>query len=194
MLRVAAAPLGAAAALLALVAGCATPPPPEPPTDDELRSQIENDSFDPNPPFELAHRYEARGWYEKAIALYGMAVNRLPPRSGTRPVLDLGILHHRLGNTAAAARCYDEVLATHPALTTRYRENPDYRRAALGRKLLLTDDPLALASLEARFLDELGGTPEQWAAGAPWITPLDPEVTVPDTPPFPPVPSSSAGS
>ena len=162
--------------LLVGASRCASPRPAPTPTEtpeELLRGQIRDDSLDPWPHYELAKLYERRGDSARAIQEYGMAINLLPPRSATRPVLDLGVLHHRMGSLAAARRCYEEVLETFPSDTREFRRNPDFRRAALGLKpiLIAADAPRELERARERFLNELGGTEEEWERGPPWVTP-----------------------
>ncbi len=177
-------------ALLAALAGCAQPEGPRvegaaAQVSDEaardpvaarkasLEAQAARDSLDPWPHYHLARLFEEQGELPRAIQEYGAAINRLPPRSYTTPMLRLGALHHRLGNVDAAARCFGEVLDTVTGDTTKYRENADFRLAARGLKAILEgqvpppDD--RLAALRARFLGELGGTEEQWSTPPPWL-------------------------
>jgi tetratricopeptide (TPR) repeat protein len=167
----------ALAALVGLASGCASsPPPPEaPPSEAELRARIQENSLDPWPHHALARLHEERGEYEQAIQSYGRCINLLKPRSATRPVLDLGVLHHRLGSPTPAERCYGEVLATVASDPRSYRENDDYKVAALGMQRILTarGDEEALRALRGRFLDELGGNEGQWERGPLWLTPLE---------------------
>lgn len=177
--------------LLALaVAGCAQPEGPrtqgaaaqvgDPAARDpfaarqaELEAQAARSTLDPWPHYHLARLFEEKGEFPRAIQEYGAAINRLPPRSYTTPMLRLGALHHRLGNLQAAARCFGEVLDTTTGDTTKYRENADFRLAARGLKTILeAQEPVPearLAELRARFLGELGGTEEQWSTPPPWL-------------------------
>lgn len=171
--------------LLAL-AGCAEPAPapdkapkrPAPASDEAgLRAEASEDTLDPWPHLRLAELYEGRGQYDRAIRAYGECINRLPPRSATRPVLKLGILHHRLGNLEVARRCYGEVLDTFPSVPSRFQTNPDFRAAARGARAALLDlkQPGGLPALERRFLGELGGKADEWQRRPEWLTPLPSE-------------------
>lgn len=177
-----------ACALLAATVGCAQPDAPrsegssaegEQARDPlaarqaELEAQAARNTLDPWPHYHLARLFEEQGELPRAIQEYGAAINRLPPRSYTTPMLRLGALHQRLGNADAAARCFAEVLDTVTGDSTKYRANPDFRLAARGLKAALearTPVPAErLAELRARFLGELGGTDEQWATPPPWL-------------------------
>lgn len=140
---------------------------------DELERQVARDTLDPWPHYHLARLFEERGEFPRAIQEYGAAINRLPPRSYTTPMLRLGALQQRLGNGEAAARCFGEVLDTVTGDATKYRENPDFRLAARGLKTVLAaQEPPPqerLDALRARFLGELGGTQEQWDTPPPWL-------------------------
>ncbi|RMG14484.1 MAG: tetratricopeptide repeat protein [Planctomycetota bacterium] len=154
--------------------GCASPPPPPPgpPSEALLRARIKNDSLDPWPRYELARLYERQGRIPEALHEYGQAILLLPPRSATRPTLALGALHHRLGNLEAAARCYRDVLATIPSDTAFYRSNGDYRAAARGLKAILEAQGGAASALQAlheRYLDDFGGSAEEWERPPPWL-------------------------
>lgn len=134
----------------------------------EQRARAEGKQ-DPWPWYDLALLYEEAGDVPRAVQAYGNAINRLPPRTWTSPMLRLGLLHHRTGNVDAAARCYEEVLATVATEPAKYRTNPDYRQAALGLKALREAKGEDVAALRARFTGELGGAEEEWAAGPPWL-------------------------
>jgi len=159
---------------LALVACGGPPPAPAPAQTDEQRLQgrVRDNSLDPWPHYELARLYESQGQYGEAIREYGQCINLLPPRRHTRPVLDLGVLHQRLGNAAPARRCYREVLDTFPRDTRAFRQNQDYRVAARSLRLLV--DEREQGELRARFLGELGGREPDWELPPPWLAPLDP--------------------
>jgi hypothetical protein len=64
----------------------------------------------------------------------------------------------------AARRMFDEVLRTVPSEARLYRENPDYREAALGLKEVFAHEPdeRAAERVRQRFLDELGGAEKDW--------------------------------
>ena len=160
---------------LALVACAGDPPSAQGPTqtdEQRLQARVRDDSLDPWPHYELARLHEAQGLYPEAIREYGQCINLLPPRRHTRPVLDLGVLHQRLGNEAPARRCYREVLDTFPRDTRAFRRNQDYRVAARSLRLLV--DEGERAELRARFLSELGGREPDWELPPPWLAPLDP--------------------
>ena len=134
--------------------------------------RVAADNRDPWPHYELGLLYDELGDDETALAHYGRAINLLPPRSYTRPVLNLGKIHHRQGRSDAAERCYREVLDTFPERPSLFRENPDYREAALGVGSILTDqgeDDTQLEQLRTRYLGELGGTEAEWEAGPWWL-------------------------
>lgn len=173
------APLRALALAGAALAGlgCATPPPAGPPSEEELLARAAADSRDPWPHLGLARLYARRGDATLAIEEYGEAISRLPPRTVTTPVLELGVLHDLLGNPDAALRCFREVLDTFPRDTRRYRTNPDYRLAARGaRALLVVRGELSeTAALRERFLGELGGTLAEWEAPLEWRAPANEE-------------------
>ncbi|MCO5167344.1 MAG: tetratricopeptide repeat protein [Planctomycetes bacterium] len=130
--------------------------------------------IDPWPHYELALAHEERGDAERAIREYGKAINLLEPRTYTAPVFRLGVLHDRLGNLEAAARCFQEVVATVAGDSRRYRENPHYRLAAVGLRAVWEDLGQSdrrqdeLAALRERFLRDFGGGDEEWAAPPPW--------------------------
>src|SRR5690606_17290936 len=100
------APLRALALAGAALAGlgCATPPPAGPPSEEELLARAAPDSRDRWPHLGLARLYARRGDATLAIEEYGEAISRLPPRTVTTPVLELGVLHDLLGNPDAALR------------------------------------------------------------------------------------------
>lgn len=168
-------------ALVLSLMGCGSPeePPPAPTPDErlaELKARLNSDPLDPWRYYELAVFHDEQGQIDWAIRRYGEAINKLPPRAWTSPMLRLGKLHQRLGNDEAAARCFDEVLATTTGDSQRYRTNPDFRDAALGLKVILEarGDPAEaerLAALRERFLGELGGTEEAWARRPGWLPP-----------------------
>lgn len=178
--------------LLFIFCGCTTAPPPatRPYTEEELRAQVQADNRDPWPHYGLAKLYMQRRNYEDAVREYGRTVNLLPPNKATRPVLELGILHHRMGNPEPALRCYDEVLKTIPASNNDlYEQNNDFKYAAVGAKVILEsqggDHAARIEELRYRFLRELGGTEEAWDRGAIWIKPLEepgPEKPGPEKP------------
>lgn len=177
--RRAARPLAAlralAVAAAALGLGCASPPPAAPPSEKELLARAAADSRDPWPHLALARLYAKRGDAALAIDEYGETISRLPARTVTTPVLELGVLHDLLGNPDAALRCFREVLDTFPADTRRFRSNPDYRLAARGaRALLVARGELSeAATLRERFLGELGGTLAEWEAPLEWRAPAE---------------------
>lgn len=168
----------AALALVLALVGCgsaepATAPLNEPtPVDrfEALKAKHAADPLDPWPLYELAVYHDEQGQVDWAIRRYGEAINKLPPRGWTSPMLRLGKLHQRLGNEEAAARCFEEVLATTTGDSTRYRTNPDFRDAAVGLKTILEGRGEAerLAALHERFMGELGGTEEAWATRPSW--------------------------
>ena len=85
--------------------GCASEPPPAARhgyTEEELNTQIQADSQNPWPHYHLGQILQRRGKYGDAVSQYGLAINALPPRSATRPVLALALLHHGLANAEAA--------------------------------------------------------------------------------------------
>ena len=141
---------------------------------ERLRKAMERDSTDPWPHYDLAKLLEAEGDLDGAVMEYGECMHRLPPRSATRPALDLAKLHQRRGNGLAAARLFTEVLDTFPADTARFRTNPDYREAALGlaHELRARETPAAareLEALEARYRLDFGGPPAAWGQRPPWV-------------------------
>lgn len=165
------------ALVLALVGCASTEPPPAELTPDErlasLKAKHAADPLDPWPLHELAVFHDEQGQVDWAIRRYGEAINKLPPRTWTTPMLRLGKLHQRLGNQEAAERCFKEVLATTTGDSRRYRSNPDFRDAALGLEAILEPRGEAeaerLAALRERFLGELGGTEDAWAKGPSWL-------------------------
>jgi tetratricopeptide (TPR) repeat protein len=132
------------------------------------------DSLNPWPHYDLGRYYERRKKFNEAIHHYGMAINKLTPRTATGPMLSLGVLHHRFKRLEPAERCYREVLATVPSDTEYYASNRDYQLAILGLKALLTGRDGAGAELEtlrARFTEDCRGTDAQWETGATWLGP-----------------------
>lgn len=175
----------AALALVFVLSGCGSSEPPPELTPDErlayLKARLNSDPLDPWRYYELAVFHDEQGQVDWAIRRYGEAINRLPPRAWTTPMLRLGKLHQRLGNEVAAERCFEEVLATTTGDSRLYVTNPDFRDAALGLKAIVErrGEPEAgrLAALHERFLGELGGTEEAWAARPSWVPapPKDPQ-------------------
>ncbi|MGE0712282.1 MAG: type IV pilus biogenesis/stability protein PilW [Planctomycetota bacterium] len=163
------------AAGLALAA-CGGDPPPadEVPSPEQLRAAAQRDTLDPWPHYGLARWAEAEGRWDEAVREYGQTINLLPPRRVTRPMLDLGVLHHRMGHLAPARRCYLEVLDTQPGSGAGYRKNQDYRAAARSlRALALAQGEPVDEALAWRFVDELGGDPREWETPPPWLRPLE---------------------
>lgn len=164
-----------ALALVFALVGCgSTEPPPEPTPDERfaaLKAKHAADPLDPWPLYELAVFHDEQGQVDWAIRRYGEAINELPPRAWTSPMLRLGKLHQRLGNEEPAERCFEEVLATTTGDSRRYTTNPDFRDAAVGLKAILEKrgETERLAALRERFLGELGGTEEAWAARPSWV-------------------------
>lgn len=140
----------------------------------DLRMMAKADTLDPWPHFGLGVHAERKKNHDRAIFEYGECINRLPPRRYTRPMIALGILHHRLGSLRAARRCYLEVLETFPSKSTTFKKNPDYKSAALGLKPMhvAARETEALARLKKRFIDEFGGSEAEWKRGPVWIKPI----------------------
>lgn len=167
----------AALIAVAFAVGCAGDPPRRPLTEAELVAATRADSLDPWPHYDLARHYERRRNYKAAIHHYGMAINKVTPRTATGPMLSLGVLHHRLQHAEPAERCYREVLATVPSDTAYYVSNPDFRVAILSLAAILAGRDGAgeeLERLRLRFLEDCGGTQAKWEAGPTWLTPLAP--------------------
>jgi len=153
---------------LVLVLGCSDPgPKPETPAERRTRCEKEiaaSGDRDWRPYFELGALDESEGDLDKAVDHYGAAVALLPPRRITRPALSLGRVHLKRNNLEAARRLFEEVLGTVPEDAALYRQNPDYREAALGLKEVFahSPDPKAEERVRERFLDELGGSEREW--------------------------------
>ena len=170
--------MGAAAVALVAV-GCAGDPPPVPRvyTEEGLNAEITADTKNPWPHYHLGQLFQRRGKYREAISQYGLAINALPPRSATRPVLALGLLHHGLANPDPAERCYREVLDTVASDSRSYVRNDDYKVAAIGLAALLgerEDAKAELGALRQRFLSEFEGAEDDWSGGPTWVKPLNP--------------------
>ncbi len=156
--------------LLVALAACSEPAPkPESPAQRRTRCEkrlVESGNKDPWAYFELGELDEAENDLERAVEDYGAAVALLPPRRVTRPALSLGRVHLKRGRLEPARRMFEEVLQTVPDDSKRYKENPDFRAAALGLKEVFekAPDPRAEERVRARFLDELGGAAKDWPA------------------------------
>jgi tetratricopeptide (TPR) repeat protein len=142
--------------LLVALAACASDPAPAPRRD--------SGDKDPWAYFERGAADEAAGDLDKAVEEYGAAVALLPARRVTRPAVSLGRVHLKRARWEPARRMFEEVLNTVPDDIRRYKENPDYREAALGLKEVFAhiSDPRAEERARARFLDEMGGSEKDW--------------------------------
>lgn len=156
--------------VLALLAACSSPEPkPETPAERRARCEkqlVESGNKDPWAYYELGMLDEAEGELGKAVEDYGSSVALLPAQHYTRPALSLGRVHLKLGHDEPARRMFEEVLRTVPADAKLYRENPDYREAALGLKEVFSreKDPREAERVRRRFLEELGGSEKDWPA------------------------------
>lgn len=158
---------------LSLLAGCSSDPETQPETPAQRRARCEKklvDTGDKDPwaHQELGELDEAEGDLDKAVEEYGSAVALLPARHVTRPALSLGRVHLKRGRWEPARRMFDEVLQTVPSEPRLYKENPDYREAALGLKEVFAHepDPRAEERARQRFLDDFGGAAKDWPAPA----------------------------
>ncbi len=152
-----------------ILAACSSAPEPVPETREQRRVRCEkalvaSGDKDPWAFFELGQIDEEEGELEKAVEDYGSAVALLPARSVTRPALSLARVHAKLGHWDPARRMYEEVLETVAVDARYYRENPDYRAAALGLKEVFEHRPdvPAASRVRERFLGELGGKASDW--------------------------------
>jgi len=162
--------------VVALLAACASTD--EQPTGEvkpldckEVEQRLKDDPTDVYAHYLLAHFLEDEQRYEQAIEEYGAAINLTERGTLTTPTLDLGKLHQRLGNLVAAERLYREVLGTFPADTRLFKQNPDYKDAALGLKPILEarGDAAGVEQLGASYVADFGGTKGGWDKGPPWM-------------------------
>ncbi len=114
--------------------------------------------------FALGVAYEQVGKLESASKQYEFVIRKIPPRQFTGPMLRYAQVELKLRHEPVAQRAFEEILATVPADTHFYQENPDYRIAAIHLAPILerqgqTD---AFARLRRRFVVQLAGEPEEW--------------------------------
>lgn len=114
--------------------------------------------------FALARQQEQKGLLEAASLNYGVVANGLPVRRFTRPWLCFGRVELALDRDRSAEKALLEVLAVVPDDESWYALNADYRDAAVRLAPILARDEKwdDLEKLRARFVDQLGGEPEDW--------------------------------
>jgi tetratricopeptide (TPR) repeat protein len=158
--------------VLVLLLGCSSEEPEKrPESPEQKRSRLEKrlvDTGDKDPwaYLELGELDESEGDLEKAVQDYGASVALLPAQKYTRPAVSLGRVHLKRMKWEPARRMFEEVLRTVPSESKLYKENPDYREAALGLKEVFAHlpDERAAERTRQRFLDELGGAEKDWPA------------------------------
>lgn len=129
-----------------------------------LRGQVAENPDDLGVRFALARRQEQNGLLEAASLNYGIVAQGLPAGRFTRPWLAYARVELALDRDRSAQHALENVLAVVPDDESWYQLNADYRDAALLLAPLLAREGKSedVEKLRARFVDQLGGEPEEW--------------------------------
>ncbi len=129
-----------------------------------LREEMAQHPEDLGIRFALARQQEQKGLLEAAALNYGVVANGLPAHRFTRPWLCFARVELALDRDRSGEHALAEVLGIVPDDESWYTLNADYRDAAIRLAPLLQREERweDLEKLRDRFLDQLGGEPEDW--------------------------------